>query len=61
MKQEVIIYASQETENTPIYINFLGKDRGFEKVEVTPRQAMKLVIDLLPMIQPHVVNPLDKD
>jgi len=54
MDQNAIVYATQEGEDDPIYINFLRKTQEFEKMEISKNQAMRLALQLLIMIQPHI-------
>jgi hypothetical protein len=58
MKKEVYIYASQETESTPMLINILERNKefkhDFQQYEITSHQAMKLVTELLLMLKNKV-------
>ena len=56
MDKKVIIYASQDNSKTPIYINLLRKTQKFEKIEISKDQAMRLALQLLIMLQPHIKN-----
>ena len=66
MDQNAIVYATQEGENDPIYINFLKRTQEFEKIEISKDQfekieiskdqAMRLALQLLIMLQPHIKN-----
>ena len=54
--QNAIVYAAQEGKNDPIYINLLRKTQKFEKIEISKDQAMRLALQLLIMLQPHIKN-----
>ena len=58
MKKEVYIYATQETENIPIIINILERNKkfkhDFQKHEITSYQALKLVTEILLMLKSKV-------
>lgn len=57
-----LIYASQAERESPIYINILNKEnQGYQKFEISPVQAMKLISALTSMIEPYVANPLKQE
>jgi hypothetical protein len=58
MKKEIYIYATQETNNTPILINILKRNKkfqhDFQQYEITSHQALKLVTEILLMLKSKV-------
>ena len=54
MDKDVIIYASQDNSTTPIYINILRKEKDFEKIKISNSQAMRLVVQLIAMLELNV-------
>ena len=58
MRKEVYIYASQETESTPMLINILERNKefkhDFQKHEITSYQALKLVTEILLMLKSKI-------
>ena len=52
--QKTIIYATQEDKDDPIYINILKRKEDFERIKISKKQAMRLVVEITQMLQLHI-------
>jgi len=54
MDQKPIVYATQEGKYDPIYINILRRKEDFERIKISKKQAMRLVVEITQMLQLHI-------
>ena len=52
--QKTIVYATQEDKDDPIYINILKRKEDFERIKISKKQAMRLVVEITQMLQLHI-------
>jgi len=45
---------TQEDKDDPIYINILKRKEDFERIKISKKQAMRLVVEITQMLQLHI-------